>query len=124
MRTEAQHIILEIWDTEYINDLEYLKSVIINSVNAGNFSMVDEVEHKFNPYGYSYVVLLAESHISLHSFPEHNYIAIDIYGCGEKGDVHKSAKYIIEQLKPKKYTGLVIERGNKSEEIMHAYFII
>jgi S-adenosylmethionine decarboxylase len=57
------------------------------------------------------ILLLAESHISVHTWPERGYAALDIYTCGSKAVSRKAMKYIIEKLHPGKYHALTIDRG-------------
>jgi len=50
------------------------------------YQILGEIEHKFDPEGYTFLFLLSESHVSLHTFPERNYISFDLYSCREYRD--------------------------------------
>jgi S-adenosylmethionine decarboxylase len=105
------HLVADFWFGEKIEDPRELEKILIEAAKkAGNTSLKFSY-HKFNPQGITGVLLLAESHIAFHSWPEFDYLAIDIFTCGNKVFPEKALKYLKSILKPKKVKVLKIERG-------------
>lgn len=91
----GRHIIAEaeISDHRLLNDdRRLLDAVIIASKRAG-MTVISSASHRFSPQGATAIALLAESHVSIHTWPEHNYAAIDVYTCG------KNPEHVLEELK-------------------------
>jgi len=105
------HLIAEFRYGKIINDPKKIKEILIEAVKKANNTPLKVVIHKFQPQGITGIVLLAESHIALHSWPEFNYIAIDIYTCGNKAAPEKALDYLQKQFQPKKVEIKKIKRG-------------
>jgi len=84
-----------------INDYPLLKNTSLELLKSAGFNVLDSVEHKFSPQGYTFVVLLAESHFALHTYPEYETIYFHLYSCGEK-DEKILLDGLKDQFKPKK----------------------
>jgi S-adenosylmethionine decarboxylase proenzyme len=98
------------------NNLEstkFLKDLLFQAIKESKATIMDYVEHKFEPQGYSLVVLIGESHASLHTYPEKNGIFFDFFTCGEiKTNIFK--EHILNNLSIEKIVELVtFERGEK-----------
>ena len=65
--------------------------------------MIQTVMHQFNPQGVSGVVVIAESHITIHTWPEHGYAAVDVFSCSEKVDLYCIMKLLGEKFSAHKY---------------------
>lgn len=80
----GKHLLLEVYNVNYslLNELEPLLEIVINAVKRVNMTILNTYSHKFSPQGLTIVICLAESHVSLHTFPENNCISIDCYTCG------------------------------------------
>lgn len=78
------HLIAEFWYGKIIEKPKELERILITAAKKAKNIPLKVSIHKFAPQGITGVVLLAESHIALHSWPELNYLAIDIFTCGEK----------------------------------------
>ena len=105
------HLVADFWNGKTIEDSEELKKILITAAEKGKNTPLKVSVHKFSPQGITGVVLLAESHIALHSWPEYNYLAIDIFTCGDKGFPDKSLDYLKKEFKPKKIRAKKIRRG-------------
>ena len=84
--SSGKHMICElqnIQNTELLNSLAGIRDVVDGICDKYSFSVLGKLEHQFSPQGCSLVYLLSESHISVHTFPEKQYIAMDIYTCRE-----------------------------------------
>jgi len=105
------HLLAEFWYGKIIEDPKEIKKILITAAKrAGNIPLKVTI-HKFQPQGITGVVLLAESHIALHSWSEFNYLAIDIFTCGDKAMPHKALNYLKKVFKPKKVKVKEIKRG-------------
>lgn len=80
----GKHVIAEMWvkDSRRLNDLDSLRESLISAADCGGFSVINVQMHQFSPHGVTGVVLLSESHMSIHTWPEHLYAAVDIFTCG------------------------------------------
>ena len=104
-------MIAEFWNGKVIENEKELKEILIKAVKKANCIPLKTVIHKFKPQGITGVVLLAESHIALHSWPEYDYIAIDIFTCGDRALPEKALDYLNAVLKPQKVEIQKIDRG-------------
>ena len=107
----GKHIILDLWNPLFNNRIDSIKSIIKKAVKISRATIVHMHMHRFGKeQGISGMVVLAESHISLHTWPERGYIAFDIFMCGDTNP-ELAANYLIEQLKPEKHNIKLIKRG-------------
>jgi len=105
------HLIAEFWKGRNIEDKKELKEILLNTAKEANNIPLEVAIHKFSPYGITGVVLLAESHIALHFWPEFNYLAVDIFTCGDASLPEKGLEYLKKELKPQKVEVKKIKRG-------------
>jgi S-adenosylmethionine decarboxylase len=105
------HLIAEFWGAKDIEDIKEVKNILIGAAKASGTSALKVSTYKFNPQGVTGIVLLAESHISIHSWPEYDYLAIDIFTCGDKARPLKALEYLREKYQPKKVEVQQIARG-------------
>ena len=90
---------------ELLSNREFLVSIVEEAVREGGASILETRswvvggEHG----GVSVIVLIVESHVALHTWPENEYATLDVYTCGEKADPWKIFNYIVKALKPKHY---------------------
>ncbi len=77
------HLLLEFWQAKHLDDIAVARQALIDAVEAAEATLLDISLHRFSPYGgFSGVAVLSESHISIHTWPELGYAAIDIFTCG------------------------------------------
>ena len=88
-------------DKKLINDSNYLKLVIMNALKKDKFTILKDIDHKFSPQGYILNVLLSESHLAIHTYPEYNSIYFGLYSCKSKGHGKKTYEFFVNKLKPK-----------------------
>lgn len=95
-QTHGRHILLDVWGVEAdtLNDLESMQEAMLGAAAAAGASVVDSTFHRFPVQGLSGVVVLAESHISVHTFPEHGYAAFDIFTCGSRVDPERACEHL------------------------------
>ena len=113
MFTLGKHIIVELskCDSEILNNMSEVKKILIEAAIQANTEIKEHAFHRFYPQGVSGVVVIAESHISIHTWPEYGYAALDIYTCGDKTEPLKACRYIARNLKAEKMEYTQIERG-------------
>jgi len=105
------HLIAEFWGGKIIEDSREIEKILILAAKKSGNTPLKTVIHKFSPQGITGVLLLAESHIAIHAWPEWNYVAIDIFTCGNKAMPQKALEYLKEKFKPKKVQFQEIKRG-------------
>ena len=103
--------------TESINSKDHIREVMIEAAKIAKATIVADVFHEFNPHGISGVVVIAESHIAIHSWPEHQCVSIDIFTCSEDMDPQAAVDYLKVAFKAKKVEVQIISRGKISQSI-------
>lgn len=105
------------WHCKNLTDkLKPLEKVMLNACHVANATILGISAHKFEPQGVTIIVLLAESHISIHSWPEYNYVAIDVFTCGKNMDPQAAIDYLEKTLKPQKIETKKVIRGRNYEQ--------
>ena len=105
MHASGKHMICDIKNIQNIdllNDTHALKNMMKHICKDFGYTILGEMEHLFHPEGCSIILLLSESHITIHTFPERKYIAFDIYTCRQykdNSDYLKINDYLMKQLK-------------------------
>lgn len=107
----GQHILLEFWGGQGIDSVPIIRKALSQAVKAAGAMLLKIELHKFSPQGVSGIALIAESHISIHSWPEYDYAAIDIFTCGQKVNSKKAITALKKVLKPKRVEIKEIKRG-------------
>ena len=113
MNALGKHLLLELKDCnkEVLNDLSFLRSTLVEAANDCGATVLGESFHPFNPHGVSGVVVIAESHLSVHTWPEYGYAAVDIFTCGDSVQPEKAAEVLIRKLGAKNHSLIEIQRG-------------
>lgn len=108
------HLIAEFWGGKIVEDKRELKNILVQAARESKSTALGVKVHKFLPQGIAGVVLLAESHISFHSWPEKKYAAVDIFTCGKNTDPFKALKYLRAEFQPKRVKVKEIKRGKEN----------
>ncbi|MBU5265606.1 adenosylmethionine decarboxylase [Virgibacillus proomii] len=113
MDTMGRHVIAELWqcNVNKLNNIDILEQVFVEAALKSGAEIREVTFHKFAPIGISGVVIISESHLTVHSFPEHGYASIDVYTCGSMIDPHIAVQYIITALEANHVEKLEIPRG-------------
>jgi S-adenosylmethionine decarboxylase len=106
------HLIAEFWSGRIIEDSKKIENILVEAAKKAKNIPLKIIVHKFQPQGSTGVVLLRESHIAIHSWPEKKYLAIDIFTCGQKSAPKKALQYLKKKFQPKKIEIREIKRGN------------
>jgi len=105
------HLIADFWGGKIFKNSKEIEKILIESAIIAQNTPLKVSIHKFPNKGITGVVLLAESHIAVHSWPEFDYLAIDIFTCGKKSFPYKALDYLIESFQPQKVKIKEIKRG-------------
>ncbi|HEY0980088.1 MAG TPA: adenosylmethionine decarboxylase [Candidatus Paceibacterota bacterium] len=99
-RVVGAHYILDLFgcNRQQINSVEFLKKVMTESIDGTNIVLLDEAFFPFEPQGVTGFLLLSTSHMSVHSWPEHGYLSIDVYTCSSDAMTRKVVDYILEKI--------------------------
>ncbi|AEC51738.1 S-adenosylmethionine decarboxylase proenzyme [Pyrococcus sp. NA2] len=126
MDTIGHHYIVEAagCDPEIIGDADKIREIFLEAARRGNMEVKASYFFKFSPMGVSGVVIVAESHISVHTWPEKGYAALDVYTCGEKADPEKAVDYILEQFKAQYAHVSEIKRGIEEDDNTFTHSIL
>ena len=107
------HVLMEFHDcsSSVLNDLPFLESGMNKAAIASKATVVKSVFHQFSPQGVTGVVVVAESHLAIHTWPENNYAAVDFFTCNIQMDYHIAYELLAEILESKNHSFQRIKRG-------------
>jgi S-adenosylmethionine decarboxylase len=110
---QSKHLLLELYrcDDEKLNDESFLRCSLNRAAKLAKATVLNLISNKFDPQGVTAIALLAESHISIHTWPESNYSAVDIFTCGRNMLPELASQYLIQALKAEEHTLRIIERN-------------
>ena len=110
---QSKHLLLELYgcDCEKLNDESFLRCILNKAAKLAKAKVLNLISNKFEPQGVTAIALLAESHISIHTWPESNYSAVDIFTCGQNMMPELASQYLIESLIAEEHSLRVIERN-------------
>ena len=110
---QSKHLLLELYrcDYEKLNDESFLRCTLNRAAKLAKATVLNLISNKFEPQGVTAIALLAESHISIHTWPESNYSAADIFTCGQNMLPELASQYLIEALKAEEHFLRVIDRN-------------
>ncbi len=112
------HIIADMYgvDPEILARVENMKEIFEGAVNFAKLSKISSDYYQFRPEGASGVILIEESHLSFHTWPEYGLVTLDIYTCGDPKQAELAYNYIKEKLKPERVDVVKIDRGVSVED--------
>ena len=110
---QSKHLLLELYRCDYgkLNDESFLRCILSRAAKLAKATVLNLISNKFEPQGVTAIALLAESHISIHTWPESNYSAVDIFTCGRNMIPEQASQYLIESLQAEEHSLRVIERN-------------
>ena len=109
----SKHFLLELYQCDYekLDDEPFLRCTLNTAAKLANATVLNLISNKFEPQGVTAIALLAESHLSIHTWPESNYSAIDIFTCGHNMQPDIACRYLIEALMAQEHFLRVIIRN-------------
>ena len=110
---QSKHLLLELYrcESEKLNDESFLRCTLNRAAKLAKATVLNLISNKFDPQGVTAIALLAEYHISIHTWPESSYSAVDIFTCGQNMMPEVASQYLIEALKAEEHFLRVIERN-------------
>ncbi len=113
MEALGRQILVEFYDcdSDKINDVEFIETSFLSATRASRATIISHNFHKFSPHGVSGVVVIAESHVTIHSWPEYNYAAVDIFTCGDTIDPWIIQEYLKKAFNSKNTSSMEMKRG-------------
>lgn len=118
------HLLVELknCNPEILKDLNSVKTILVDAAKKANATIVNVTFHEFSPFGVSGVVVIAESHLAIHTWPEYGFAAVDVFTCGETIKPEIAAQYIVEAFECKNPSIVEMKRGiisHKNEKLPH-----
>ncbi len=121
MKALGHQILAEYYDCDraVLNSYKLIKKYMESAAHACNATIVESVFHLFNPHGVSGVVVIAESHLAIHTWPEYGYAAVDVFTCGDTVDPWKAYEFLKTKLKASYSTSMEMKRGQLDLKDQH-----
>ena len=112
-RPDGYHLMLELYgcEADKINSRKFLHQAVKNAVKEVGLTNLGSKFHQFRPHGVTGFTLLAQSHISLHTWPEYGYVVLDIFTCGDQEQAESLASHFLERLRPERINRKVVRKG-------------
>ena len=98
---------------DLLDDETFVKDTLRQAVDRGFATLLHEVSHHFHPQGVTALGLIAESHVAIHTWPEHGYAAVDVFTCGDRADAEKACLYLVGALQASRHTIRKLTRGTQ-----------
>ncbi len=118
MRALGRHILVELYGCDPVNldDMDSVRKQLKEAAIRTGATVVAEVFHKFSPQGVSGTIVIAESHLAIHTWPELGYCALDLYTCGDHVDPWLGFDYLVDAFKANGYYACELPRGIREEK--------
>ena len=113
MESLGIHILAEYAKCDYsrINDVAYIERVMLESAQLAGATVLSSSFHRFSPHGVSGVVVIQESHMAIHTWPEYRFASVDIFTCGDSVNPWKAYEHLKKTLGAENGTAFKISRG-------------
>ena len=124
MHALGNHLLIELKDCNpsILMNLQKVTDAMVSAAKEAKATIVDVSFHEFNPFGISGMVVIAESHLSIHTWPEYSYAAVDIFTCGDIIKPEVAAQYLINIFECTNPSIVEKKRGiisHKNEKLPH-----
>ena len=116
----GKHILAEYFECEctYLDSETAIKKMMLEAAKRCGATIVGNVFHHFNPQGVTGVVVIAESHLAIHTWPEFHYASVDLFTCGDRVDPWVGFEYLKKELQSRKWLTKELIRGTMEEELI------
>ncbi len=117
MRALGRHILVEFFGCEpqVMNDVAKIETAMVDAAAKAGATVINSTFHHFSPYGVSGVVVIQESHLAIHTWPEYGYAAVDLFTCGDSVDPWISFDYLKDEFHARNYSALEMRRGSLAQ---------
>jgi len=119
MKNLGRHILAEVYDCDpnILNDRELIEEILVKAALEAGAEVREVAFHKFSPQGVSGVVVISESHLAIHTWPELGYAAVDVFTCGNRVNPWDACNYISDGLRSKHMDATEVKRGLFDEPV-------
>lgn len=119
--TFGRHVAIDTWgvDFDLLNNAEWLQHQMVEAAEISGATILGVQSKKFEPQGATVLLLLSESHLSIHTYPEKGFAAIDCYTCGDTVDPQVAIDHLVSVLKPAKFYAKKLIRGVGEMEVVN-----
>jgi len=109
----GRHLVLELngCNPKFLGDVKRVEDIMVAAAKIAKATIVGVHFHQFSPFGVSGVVVIAESHLAIHTWPEHAYAAVDIFTCGETLNSELAAQHLVEKFQSRQPSLMELKRG-------------
>jgi S-adenosylmethionine decarboxylase len=113
MKQLGRHVLAEIYGCKFdiLNNREMVEEIMVNAAKEVGAEVRESVFHRFSPQGISGVVVISESHLAIHTWPELGYAAVDVFTCGDRVDPWSACNYLTNQFCAKEMAAKEVKRG-------------
>ncbi|HWP57797.1 MAG TPA: adenosylmethionine decarboxylase [Candidatus Acidoferrales bacterium] len=112
MKIRITHLAVELNDCQCdLADAKFVKRALERSIKQTRLTPLHSYFHNFAPCGTTGVILLKESHIAIHTWPEHRYASVDVVTCGRKSDAARAVRALVKNFRPRRVRRQEIRRG-------------
>lgn len=121
MHALGRQVLVELYECnrQVLNDAATLRAIVLEGVRRSGATIVTDVFHTFTPHGISGVIVIAESHVSIHTWPEFGYAALDIFTCGTEIDPWAVQSYVAACLGSGNVSSMELKRGLFPSAVEH-----
>ncbi len=121
MHALGRQVLVEFYqcDEAVLNDAVAIRAIMLEGVRRSGASIITDVFHSFAPQGVSGVIVIAESHVSIHTWPEFGYAAVDIFTCGTEIDPRAVQAYAAARLASANVSSMELKRGLFASPVEH-----
>lgn len=117
MHALGRHLILDLKNCKHLPDsLIEIREALVDAVNASGATLVAEAFHQFTPQGITGTLVLSESHLAIHTWPEMGYVSLDLYTCGDHCDPLKAVPVLVDFFQPELVRRQYITRDSDSSD--------
>lgn len=118
--TFGRHVTIDTWGVDFnlLNDSKLLQHHMIEAAEVCGATVLSVQAKQFEPQGATVLVLLSESHLSIHTYPEKGFAALDCYTCGETVDPEVAIDFMVKALQPERVYARKIIRGSGELEVV------
>jgi len=109
----GRHILCEVHgcDPKVLDDRKAIEQIMVEAALGAGAEVREVAFHKFSPQGVSGVVVISESHLTIHTWPELGYAALDVFTCGDSVDPWKACNYITKGFRARQMSATEVKRG-------------
>lgn len=110
----GHHAIIDLsgCSSEIINDHKLVYDILVQTAQIAKVTVVGSLDRSFTPQGYTAILVLEESHLSIHTWPEYNHVSIDLYSCNLQTDFHAIKDFLVEKFQAVITKFTLLKRGS------------